>query len=84
MEVTASAWITPQAALEGHEQGRFPLVFATVRQLRELIGLRTPAEAFARFAGVIPPAIMPVASRAEDGTILVRIPGDPEGETPLK
>jgi 8-oxo-dGTP pyrophosphatase MutT (NUDIX family) len=84
VEVTASAWITPEAALEGYEQGRFPLVFATVRQLRELAGLRTPDEAFARFAGVVPPAIMPIASRSEDGTILVRIPGDPEGDTPLR
>ncbi len=84
VEVTASAWVTPQAALDGYERGDFPLVFATVRQLRELVGLRTAEEAFDRFAGITPPAIMPVATREEDGTILVRIPGDPEGETPLR
>jgi 8-oxo-dGTP pyrophosphatase MutT (NUDIX family) len=84
VEVTASAWVTPEAALDGYEQGRFPLVFATVRQLRELVGLGTPEEAFARFAGITPPTIMPIATRAEDGTILVRIPGDPEGLTPLR
>jgi 8-oxo-dGTP pyrophosphatase MutT (NUDIX family) len=84
VEVTASAWVTPEAALAGYEHGSFPLVFATLRQLRELVGLRTVDEAFARFAGVVPPTIMPVASRTEDGTIVVRIPGDPAGDTPLR
>jgi 8-oxo-dGTP pyrophosphatase MutT (NUDIX family) len=84
VEVTASAWITPAAALKEYEQDRVPLVFATVRQLRELAGLRTPEAAFKRYAGVMPPTIMPIATRAEDGTFLVRIPGDPEGPTPLR
>jgi 8-oxo-dGTP pyrophosphatase MutT (NUDIX family) len=84
VEVTASAWVTPEAALDGFEQGSFPMVFATVRQLRELAGLRTMEEAFARFAGATPPTIMPIATRAADGTILVHIPGDPDGPTPLR
>jgi 8-oxo-dGTP pyrophosphatase MutT (NUDIX family) len=84
VEVTASAWVTPEAALDGFARGSFPLVFATVRQLRDLLGLGSTAEAFARFAGVTPPAIMPIAARAADGAIVVHIPGDPEGPTPLR
>jgi hypothetical protein len=84
VEVTASAWMTPEAALEGFAGGKFPLVFATVRQLRDLVGLRGTEEAFARFAAVTPPTIMPIAERAADGTIIVHIPGDPESPTPLR
>jgi 8-oxo-dGTP pyrophosphatase MutT (NUDIX family) len=84
VEVTASAWISPRGALESFERGEFPMVFATVRQLRELVDLRSTDEAFARFAGATPPTIMPVARREADGTILVQIPGDPDGPTPLR
>ncbi|HEV2236306.1 MAG TPA: hypothetical protein VGR57_06550, partial [Ktedonobacterales bacterium] len=84
VEVTASAWVRPEDALEGFARGSFPLVFATVRQLRDLLGLRSPAEAFARFAGVIPPTIMPIAEHAADGSIIVHIPGDPEGPSSLR
>ncbi len=75
IEVTDSEWVSPEEALAGHARGTFPLVFATVRQLRELVGLRDVAEARARFAGHTPRTIMPEATRAPDGSIVVHIPG---------
>jgi 8-oxo-dGTP pyrophosphatase MutT (NUDIX family) len=75
IEVTESAWITPDDALAGYQRGQFPLVFATVRQLRELLGLANMDEARARFAGRTPEMIMPVATPTPDGGFIVQIPG---------
>ncbi len=79
VEVTASAWVAPEAALAAFERDEFPLVFATVRQLRELTGFSSAAAALAHFAGTTPRTIKPVASRTADGEIIVQIPGDPSG-----
>lgn len=84
IEVTDSAWLTPEEALAGHARREFPLVFATVRQLRELAGLADVAAARARFAGQTPSTIMPVATRVPDGGIVVHIPGVDEPPVRLK
>jgi 8-oxo-dGTP pyrophosphatase MutT (NUDIX family) len=77
LEVTDSAWVTPEQALARHARGDFPLVFATIHQLRELAGLAGMAAAHAHYAGRAPATIMPEAVAAEGGGFLVRLPGDP-------
>lgn len=84
IEVTDSAWVVPEDALAGHARGEFPLVFATVRQLRELVGLADVAAARERFAGRSPRTIMPEAVRLADGSIVVRIPGTDEPPSRLR
>src|SRR5207249_1180653 len=37
LETSEGVWISPQGALERSERNEFPLVFATIRQLRELV-----------------------------------------------
>lgn len=72
LETTHSAWVTPKDALAGYERGEFPLVFATIYQLRELTDLANVAEARARFAGKVPQTIMPrVEQRDGKDTILL-------------
>lgn len=77
LEVTDSAWVTPEEALARHARGEFPLVFATIHQLRDLVDLAGIAAAHARFAGRVPRPIMPEATRMADGGFLVKLPGDP-------
>jgi 8-oxo-dGTP pyrophosphatase MutT (NUDIX family) len=77
LEVTESVWVEPEDALARYERGAFPLVFATVHQLRDLRGLADVAAARARFAGREPETIMPLAFPAEDGGFLVKLPNDP-------
>ena len=71
LEVTHSAWVTPEEALAGYERGEFPLVFATIHQLRELSGLVDMAEARARFAGKIPKTIMPRVERRDAQDVIL-------------
>jgi 8-oxo-dGTP pyrophosphatase MutT (NUDIX family) len=73
LEVTQSAWVTPENALAEYERGAFPLVFATIHQLRELSGLTDMAEARARFAGKVPRTIMPRIER-RDGQDVILMP----------
>ncbi len=73
LETTQSAWVMPEEALAGYERGEFPLVFATIHQLRELLGLATLAEARARFAGTTPQTIMPRIVR-RDGEDVILLP----------
>jgi 8-oxo-dGTP pyrophosphatase MutT (NUDIX family) len=78
-EVTDSLWIAPEEALERFDRREFPLVFATVRQLRELASLTDTLSARLRFTGPTPRTIMPVATRTPDGGFMVQIAdsGDP-------
>lgn len=73
LETTHSVWITPEDALAGYERGEFPLVFATIHQLRELIGLRDMAMARARFNDTIPQTIMPRVEQ-RDGKDVILLP----------
>jgi 8-oxo-dGTP pyrophosphatase MutT (NUDIX family) len=75
LETTESVWIAPEVALSGFEAGAFPLVFATVHQLRALSDLTSYAEAWERFTGATPATIMPrVVER--DGTSVILMPGE--------
>lgn len=73
LEVTHSVWITPEDALAGHERGEFPIVFATIHQLRDLSGLATVAEARARFAGKTPETVRPRIVK-RDGADIILLP----------
>jgi len=73
LEVTQSAWVTPEEALSGYERGAFPLVFATIHQLRELTGLADMMEARARFSGAAPRTIMPRVEQ-RDGQDVILLP----------
>ena len=72
LETTASVWVTPEVALDRFEQGDFPLVFATIHQLRALQGCASVAEARARFAGAEVRTIRPrvVTSDGVDSIII--------------
>jgi 8-oxo-dGTP pyrophosphatase MutT (NUDIX family) len=74
-ETTHSVWMTPERALDEYEAARFPLVFATIHQLRALSGLHSAAEARQRFGGKAPEMIMPrVVER--DGHNVILMPGE--------
>lgn len=74
LETTAGVWLRPEEALERFEQGDFPIVFATIRQLGDLRGFRRVDEALARFTGVTPRTIAPKVV-AMDGADTIIIPG---------
>jgi len=73
LETTHSVWITPEEALAGYERGEFPLVFATIYQLRDLTELADMAEARVRFAGKVPLTIMPRVEQ-RDGKDVILLP----------
>jgi len=75
LETTESVWIAPEVALSGFESGAFPLVFATIHQLRALSDLTSNAEARERLAGITPETIMPRIVERE-GTSVILMPGD--------
>lgn len=77
LEVTHSVWITPEDALAGYERGEFPIVFATIHQLRDLAGLSSLDEARARFHGHTPRTIMPRIVR-RDGKDVILLPWEPD------
>ncbi len=76
LETTEGVWVAPEDALAGYARGEFPLVFATVHQLRALSGLAGVADARARFIGVEPPVIMPRVVR-RDGAVIILLPNEP-------
>ncbi len=79
IETTGGVWVRPATALLGHAAGAFPLVFATVHQLRDLATFATPADALAAWRGHIPTTIMPrVVQR--DATQVILMPGATEPE----
>ncbi|MFA7505497.1 MAG: MBL fold metallo-hydrolase [Burkholderiaceae bacterium] len=41
-------WISPREALDGHESGRIPMIFPTIRTLRRLAEVRSVEEVFAQ------------------------------------
>lgn len=75
LETTAGVWINPATALEQYEQGDFPLVFATIRQLEGLRDITSIAEARQRFQQQEIPAIRPRAA-LQNGEVIIRLPGE--------
>lgn len=76
-EVTDGVWITPAAALARQAAGTFPMVFATIHQLRELAARGTLDAVRAHYAATEPATIQPLAMPAPGGGFLVKLPGDP-------
>ena len=74
LETTDGVWIRPDDALAHFERGEFPLVFATIHQLRALSGLAGVAAAHQRFVGV-PPLIGPRVVR-RDGRDVILLPDE--------
>lgn len=75
LETTEGAWVRPEDALASGVRGDFPLVFATIHQLRALTGLSGVADAYQRFAHRSVEAIMPrIVQR--DGQEVILLPGE--------
>jgi len=75
LETTAGRWIAPRDALDGFARGEFPIVFATIHQLRELAHFRRIEEAWQRFVGSVPRTIMPRVER-RDGADVILLPDE--------
>jgi 8-oxo-dGTP pyrophosphatase MutT (NUDIX family) len=58
-ELSASVWLTPTEALGRNREGRFPMVFPTIRTLQALAAHPTPAAALESFRGREITAILP-------------------------
>jgi 8-oxo-dGTP pyrophosphatase MutT (NUDIX family) len=71
IETSDGVWITPRDALAGAERGDFPLVFATIHQLRELATIEGLATARERYAGVVPRTIQPRIERRDGRVVIV-------------
>jgi 8-oxo-dGTP pyrophosphatase MutT (NUDIX family) len=87
LETSAGTWIQPGDALARSEQGDFPLVFATVHQLRDLAKFTSIADAEQQLRGKAIPTITPRAT-TRSGQIEIFLPGEPgydelgEGQEP--
>lgn len=71
IETSDGVWISPADALAGSERGEFPLVFATIHQLRELSTLDSLAAARRRYAETPPRTIMPRVVRREGRVVIL-------------
>lgn len=71
LETTAGIWITPENALARFESGEFPIVFATIHQLRDLCGFSDVDEVLTRFADLTPHTIRPVVVAGADGDSII-------------
>jgi 8-oxo-dGTP pyrophosphatase MutT (NUDIX family) len=76
LETTDGVWIAPGEALVRHERGGFPLVFATIHQLRALADVRSLAEGRARFAAAPVRSMHPYIV-VRDGEELIVLPEVP-------
>jgi len=77
LETSEGTWITPAEALERYKHGEFPLVFATIHQLRDLAAFSSVKEALASTTTRHVPTNMPRVV-VEDGKRRVYLPGDPD------
>ena len=78
-ETTEGMWVRPATALANFAADAFPLVFATIHQLRDLAAFATPAEALAAWRGHSPTTIMPRVVQHDDQMIIL-LPGEAEPE----
>ncbi len=75
LETSEGTWIAPAEALERYKRGTFPLVFATIHQLRDLAAFSSVKEALASTTTHPVPTNMPMVIE-EDGKRRVYLPGD--------
>ncbi len=71
LETTDSVWIRPTEALAGYERGEFPIVFATIHQLRALSDLHSIAAVHERFAGEPMRTIQPRVIQRDGQDVIV-------------
>jgi 8-oxo-dGTP pyrophosphatase MutT (NUDIX family) len=76
LETSAGTWIAPGEALARHEKGEFPLVFATIHQLRDLATFPNAAAAEGHLRHRAVPTIIPRATM-RGGEIEIFLPGEP-------
>ncbi len=76
-ETIAEVWITPKAALAGHREGKFEIIFPTIRNLQAIGRFRTSGEllAAAAAASSAVPTIEPRVIADGNGVRIV-LPGD--------
>src|SRR6266581_3435748 len=75
LETSEGDWISPQEALERSERNDFPLVFATIHQLRELAAFKSVKEALETTTLQHVPTRIPLLVE-EDGVMRVYLPED--------
>ena len=75
VETSEGIWIAPSEALERFERNEFPLVFATIRQLRELAAFGSAKEALEHCATAHVPTRVPILTQ-EDGKVRVYLQED--------
>ena len=73
LETSEGIWIAPAEALARFKRGEFPIVFATIHQLRDLAAFSTIEEALAYTANAHVPVRQPVLMQ-ENGTTRVYLP----------
>ncbi|HLZ23486.1 MAG TPA: NUDIX hydrolase [Ktedonobacterales bacterium] len=71
LETTAGVWTTPENALSRFSEGAFPLVFATIHQLRALTGLASVDDAHQRFSAVPVRTIQPRVVQRDGQPVIV-------------
>ncbi len=76
LETSAGTWIAPEEALKRHKQGDFPLVFATIHQLRDLAQFTSIADGEERLRHKEIPTIMP-RTAMRSGELEIFLPGEP-------
>jgi hypothetical protein len=76
LETTESIWIRPEEALSAHQEGRLPLVFATIHQLRALSELGSIAMARQRFGNGPLPTMQPTIIEYR-GQLVIITPDQP-------
>ena len=76
-ETIAEVWITPKAALAGHREGQFEIIFPTIRNLQAISRFHTSGEllAAAAAASSAVPTIEPKVIADGNGVRIV-LPGD--------
>lgn len=79
LETSEGIWIAPAEALARSERNEFPLVFATIHQLRELAAFTSVAEALQATASTPVKTRMPVLTE-RDGKAHVHLPEDTDDQ----
>jgi 8-oxo-dGTP pyrophosphatase MutT (NUDIX family) len=78
LETSEGIWIAPGEALARSERNEFPLVFATIHQLRELAAFVSLEEALTSTSSSYVQTHQPVLVAREDGQSQVHLPGQTE------
>ena len=79
LETSEGIWISPTEALARSERGEFPLVFATIHQLRELVAFHSVQEALESTTMQHVATRVPILEQRAGGT-RVYLPGDDDNK----